>query len=271
MAKRLEGRVAIVTGAGSSGPGWGNGKAAAVLYAREGAKVVCADIEPAAARETAEIIRGEGNVAETVACDVSKSADVEALVARTRAAFGGRIDILHNNVGIAVLGGPVELDEADWDRAAAVNIKSMYLTCKHVLPVMAAQAPYAHGLRGAIVNISSIAGIRWLGVSYAAYSTTKGAALPFTRSVALEYAPRGIRANAILPGLMNTPMVRERVLQGSYGETEAEMVRKRDAQCPMGRMGDAWDVAHAALFLVSDEAKYITGAELVVDGGWTAV
>lgn len=269
MTRRLEGRVAIVTGAGSSGPGWGNGKAAAVLYAREGARVVCADIALAAARETAEIIRGEGHVAETAACDVSNSADVEALVARTRAAFGGRIDILHNNVGIVTLGGPVELDEADWDRTAAVNIKSMYLTCKHVLPVMAAQEPNAHGLRGAIVNISSIAGTRWLGVSYAAYSTTKGAVLPFTRSVALEYAPLGIRANAILPGLMNTPMVRDRALQGSYGESEAEMVRKRDAQCPMGRMGDAWDVAQAALFLASDEAKYITGAELVVDGGLT--
>jgi len=269
MSGRLAGRIAIVTGAGSSGPGWGNGKAAAVLYAREGAKVLCADIDADAARETADIIRGEGGAAETIACDVSKAAQVEAMVAKARAAFGGRIDILHNNVGIAVAGGPVDLDEAAWDRVSAINIKSMFLTCKYVLPVMAAQAPNAHGLRGAIVNISSVAGIRWSGVSYIAYSTTKGAALPFTRSVALEYAPLGIRANAILPGLMNTPMVRGAAIQDSYGGNEAEMVRRRDAQCPMGKMGDAWDVAHAALFLASDDAKYITGAELIVDGGLT--
>ncbi len=271
MAKRLDGRIAIVTGAGSSGPGWGNGKAAAVLFAREGAKVLCSDINEAAARETAEIIGQEGGAAETFTCDVSRSDQVAAMVARCRAAFGGsgRIDILHNNVGIAVTGGPVDLLEADWDRVAAVNIKSMFLTCKHVLPVMLAQAPNAHGLRGAIVNISSIAGIRWTGVSYLAYSTMKGAALPFTRSVALEYAKHGIRANAILPGLMNTPMVRGAAIQNSYGGSEAELIRRRDAQCPMGKMGDAWDVAYAALFLASDEAKYITGAELVVDGGLT--
>jgi NAD(P)-dependent dehydrogenase (short-subunit alcohol dehydrogenase family) len=269
MPGRLAGKVAIVTGAGSSGPGWGNGKAAAVLFAREGAKVLCADVSEAAARETADIIGREGGAGEVFACDVSKSDQVAAMVARCRDAFGGRIDILHNNVGIAVTGGPVELSEAEWDRVNAVNIKSMFLTCKHVLPVMAAQAPNAHGLRGAIVNISSVAAIRWSGVSYLAYSVSKGAALPLTRSVALEYAKLGIRANAILPGLMNTPMVRGPAIQNSYGGSEDEMVRRRDAQCPMGKMGDAWDVAYAALFLASDEAKYITGAELVVDGGLT--
>ncbi len=269
MVDRLKGKVAIVTGAGSRGPGVGNGKAAAVLFAREGARVLCSDINEAAARETADIIRQEGGAAEVFACDVSKSDQVAAMVARCRAAFGGRIDILHNNVGIAVTGGPVDLSEDDWDRVSAVNIKSMFLTCKHVLPVMLAQAPNPHGLRGAIVNISSVAGIRWSGVSYLAYSTTKGAALPFTRSVALEYAKHGIRANAILPGLMNTPMVRGPAIQDSYGGNEAEMVRRRDAQCPMGKMGDAWDVAYAALFLASDEAKYVAGAELVVDGGLT--
>ena len=267
MARRLAGKIAIVTGAGSSGPGWGNGKAAAALFAREGAKVLCSDMNEAAARETADIIRKEGGGADTFACDVSKSAEVEAMVAHCRRVFGGRIDILHNNVGIAVTGGPVELSEADWDRVSAVNIKSMFLTCKYVLPVMVAQAPNEHGQRGAIVNISSLAAIRWSGVSYIAYSTTKGAALPFTRSVALEYARHGIRANAILPGLMNTPMVRGAAIQDSYGGNEAELVRRRDAQCPTGKMGDAWDVAYAALFLASDEAKYITGAELIVDGG----
>ncbi len=269
MTARLKDRIAIVTGAGSSGPGWGNGKAAAVLFAREGARVLCSDINEAAARETAAIIRKEGGAAEVFACDVSQSDQVAAMVKGCREAFGGRIDILHNNVGIAVTGGPVELSEADWDRVSAINIKSMFLTCKHVLPVMMAQAPNEHGMRGAIVNISSVAGIRWSGVSYLAYSVTKGAALPFTRSVALEYAKHGIRANAILPGLMNTPMVRGAAIQNSYGGSEAEMIRRRDAQCPMGKMGDAWDVAYAALFLASDEAKYVTGAELVVDGGLT--
>src|SRR5262249_389184 len=153
---------------GSSGPGWGNGKAAAVLFAREGAKVLCSDINEAAARETAAIITKEGGAAEVFACDVSKSDQVAAMAAHCQAAFGarggGRIDILHNNVGIAVTGGPVDLSEAEWDRVSAVNIKSMFLTCKYVLPVMVAQPPNAAGLRGAIVNISSVAGIRWSGV-----------------------------------------------------------------------------------------------------------
>ncbi len=270
MAKRLEAKISIVTGAGSSGPGWGNGKAAAVLYAREGARVLAADINEAAARETQALVRAEGGTCEIFAGDVARAADVAAMVAACRTAFGGRIDILHNNVGIAVTGGAVELDEAEWRRVTDINLTSMFLTCKHVLPVMAAQAANQSGLRGAIVNISSIAGIRWGGVPYIAYSTTKGAILPFTRSVALQYAPQGIRANAILPGLMDTPMVRGAAIQSQYGADEAEMVRKRNAQCPMGKMGDAWDVAYAALFLASDEAKYITGAELVVDGGISA-
>lgn len=269
MAGRLAGKVALVTGAGSAGPGWGNGKAASVLYAREGASVMAADVNLAAARETAAIVAGEGGRAEAVACDVSRADEVAAMVAATVARFG-RLDVLHNNVGIAVTGGPTALSEAEWDRVAAVNLKSLFLTCKHALPVMDAQAPNAHGLRGAIVNIASIAGIRWTGVSYISYSTTKGAILPFTRSVALEYAKRGIRANCILPGLMDTPMVRGAAIAGAYaGGDIDEMVRIRNAQCPTGKMGDAWDVAYAALYLASDEAKYVTGAELVVDGGLT--
>jgi NAD(P)-dependent dehydrogenase (short-subunit alcohol dehydrogenase family) len=262
MAQRLEGKVAIVTGAGSIGPGWGNGKAAAVLFAREGAKVLAADIDPKAAEETRAIIAREGGRAEAIACDVSRADRVEAMVNRCIQAFG-RVDILHNNVGIMATGGPVELAEADWDRLAAVNIKSMFLTCKYVLPQMEKQGG------GVIVNIASIAGIRYLGVPYIAYNTTKGAVMPFTRSVALQYARANIRCNCILPGLMDTPMV-EHSLAGAYAAGDiAKMKAIRDAQCPMGRMGDAWDVAHAALFLASDEAKYITGAELVVDGGLT--
>ncbi|HXQ65778.1 MAG TPA: SDR family NAD(P)-dependent oxidoreductase [Alphaproteobacteria bacterium] len=261
MAARLEDKVALVTGAGSIGPGWGNGKAAAVLFAREGAKVLAADLRLAAALETKRIIEGEGGVCEAVACDVSKAKEVAAMVEACMKAFG-RIDVLHNNVGIVEVGGPVETSEESWDRVNDVNLKSMFLTCKHSLPHMERQG------KGAIVNIASISGIRWTGVPYVSYSATKAAVIHFTRVVALQYARAGIRANSILPGLMNTPMVHASLV-GAYGANAEEMVRKRDAQCPMGRMGDAWDVAHAALFLASDEAKYITGTELIVDGGLT--
>ena len=262
MADRLKDKIALVSGAGSVGPGWGNGKAAAVLYAREGAKIMCADINLDAATETRDIIRSEGGAAEAIQCDVSQSAPVKAMAESCKDAFG-RIDILHNNVGILEIGGPVDLSEEDWDKVNNVNLKSMFLTCKHVLPIMEAQG------KGAIVNISSIAGIRWLGVPYLVYNTTKAAVNHFTRMVAMEYAPKGIRANAILPGLMETPMV-EQALADFYADGDIdEMFRKRAAQAPMGHGGDAWDVAYAAVYLASDEAKYVTGAELVVDGGLT--
>ncbi|MAE66297.1 MAG: 3-oxoacyl-ACP reductase [Phycisphaeraceae bacterium] len=262
MALRLENKVAIVTGAGSSGPGWGNGKAAAVLFAREGASVLAVDVNEEAAAETASIIASEGGRCTVRIVDVTRADDVEAMAAACVDVYG-RIDILHNNVGIIGLGGPVETSEQEWDRVNDVNLKSMFLTCKAVLPRMAAQGG------GAIVNISSVAGIRHLGVDYVSYSVTKGAIIPFTRSVAMQYADRGIRANAILPGFMNTPMIVE-PLRDAYGAGDVDrMIAVRDAMCPMGKMGDAWDVAYAALFLASDEAKYITGAELVVDGGLT--
>jgi NAD(P)-dependent dehydrogenase (short-subunit alcohol dehydrogenase family) len=262
MGERLKDKVALVTGAGSIGPGWGNGKAAAVLFAREGARVLAVDINPEAAAETKAIVEAEGGACETYAGDVSKPGDVQAMVVACIAAFG-RIDVLHNNVGIVAVGGPVETSEESWNRVTDVNLKSMFLTCKYVLPEMERQGG------GVIVNIASIAGIRWTGVPYISYASTKAAAIQFTRVVALQYARKGIRANSILPGLMNTPMVHASLV-AAYGADAEEMVRKRDAQCPMGRMGDAWDVAHAALFLASDEARYITGTELVVDGGLTA-
>ena len=262
MTGRLAGKVAIVTGAGSVGPGWGNGKAVAALFAREGARVLCVDRNPAAAAETESIIVGEGNVGAAHVADVSDAAAVEGLVARCLELYG-RVDVLHNNVGILEVGGPVEASEESWDRVMAVNLKSMFLTCKHALPVMVRQGA------GAIVNVASVAGIRWLGVPYISYHASKAGVLQFTKAVALEYADRGVRANAILPGLMNTPMIVE-PLKDAYGEGGVEtMVRERAKQCPMGRMGDAWDVAHAALFLASDEARYVTGADLVVDGGLT--
>lgn len=263
MHGRLKDRVAIVVGAGSSGAGWGNGKATAVLFAREGAKVACVDINEAAARETVQIIADEGHEAVALQADVTRADAVEAVVSGCAARWG-RIDILQNNVGILDSSGPVELSEAEWDKVISVNLKPMFLTCKYVLPVMERQG------KGAIVNVGSIAGLRWLGVPYIAYSTTKGAIPPFTRSIALQYAAKGIRANAVLPGLMNTPMIRE-PLKDAYADGDVDkMIEIRDAQCPMGHMGDAWDVAMASLFLVSDEARYITGTELVVDGGITA-
>lgn len=264
MAGRLEGRTALVIGAGSIGPGWGNGKATAVLMAREGARVACADINPDAAEETRSLIAAEGGEAIAIACNAAVSADVAAAVAATLKAFG-RLDILDNNVGIAVTGGVVELDEADWDRSMAVNVKSMFLGMKHAIPAM------LEGGGGAIVNISSIASIRHIGVSYAAYNASKAAVNHLTSVTAVEYAARGIRVNAVLPGLMKTPMVAHSPgLAAAYAQGDVEeMWRKRDAQVPMGHMGDAWDVARAALFLVSDEARYITGHSLVVDGGLT--
>lgn len=263
MTGRLRDKVALVMGAGSSGEGWGNGKAASVLFAREGARVACVDLDLAAAEETAALIAGEGGEALALQADVSRADQVAACVAEAVRRFGG-IDVLDNNVGILTVGGPVETSEADWDRVLAVNLKSMYLSCKSVVPVMLEQG------RGAIVNIASIAAIRHIGVDYTTYYASKGGVVSFTRGLALQYAGQGIRANVILPGLMNTPMIRE-PLKDVYAQGDIDkMVEIRDAQCPMGHMGDAWDVAHAALFLASDEARYVTGTELVVDGGITA-
>jgi len=262
--ERLKGKTAIVVGAGSIGPGWGNGKATAVTFAREGAQVFCVDRSAAAARETVEIITSEGGKAAAFAADASRAADIEAMVAACLKAYG-RIDVLNNNVGIAETGSVVEVSEADWDRVFAVNLKSAFLAMKHVIPVMTKQGG------GSIINISSIASIRHLGISYVTYGTTKAAMNQMTRTTAVEFAAKNIRVNAILPGLMKTPMVEHSAgLAASYAKGDIEaMWRARDAQVPMGHMGDAWDVANAALFLASDESKYVTGIELVVDGGIT--
>ena len=262
MGERLKDKVAIVTGAGSIGPGWGNGKATAVLFAREGAKVFAVDINPAAAEETKAIINAEGGRCTISATDVSKASDVKAMVEICLETYG-RIDILHNNVGIVEVGGCVEASEESWNHVNDVNLKSVFLTCKFVLPHMETQGG------GTIVNISSIASIRWLGVPYVSYSATKGGINQITKSIAIQYAKKNIRANAILPGFMNTPMVAEG-LADAYADGDVEkMIEIRDNLCPTGKMGDAWDVAYAALFLASDESKYITGTELVVDGGLT--
>ena len=264
MAGRLAGKTALVIGAGSIGPGWGNGKATAVLFAREGARVMCVDVNEVAARETAELVARDGGEAHALQADASSGAGVERVVAACVERFG-RIDVLDNNVGIAEVGGVVELSEAAWDRVFAINLKSCFLAMKHVIPIMERQGG------GSIVNISSVASIRYLGVVYATYYATKAAMNHLTRTTAAQYAAKNIRVNAILPGLMKTPMVEKSAgLAHSYAQGDVEaMWRARDAQVPMGRMGDAWDVANAALFLACDESRYVTGIELVVDGGLT--
>jgi NAD(P)-dependent dehydrogenase (short-subunit alcohol dehydrogenase family) len=264
MVDRLKGKVALVLGAGSIGPGWGNGKAASVAFAREGARVVCADINLAAAEETAALIGKEGGESIALRADATKSAEVEALVVAAAKQYGG-LDILDNNVGVAVVGGVVEFPEADWDRVMAINLKSAFLGMKYAIPAMAKRGA------GSIINISSIAALRYTGVPYASYYASKAALSHLTRTTAAQYAPQKIRVNAILPGLMETPMVAHAAgLAKSYARGDVEeMWRVRARQVPMGFGGDAWDVANAAVFLASDEARYITGIDLVVDGGIT--
>jgi NAD(P)-dependent dehydrogenase (short-subunit alcohol dehydrogenase family) len=261
---RLKGKIAVVVGAGSVGPGWGNGKATAVTFAREGAEVLCVDRNASAAEETVKIIASEGGNATAFTADVSRAVEVEAMVEACLKIYD-RIDVLDNNVGIAEMGSVIEVSEAEWDRVFAVNLKSAFLTMKHVIPVMRRQGG------GSIINISSIASIRHLGISYVTYATSKAAMNQMTRTTAVEFAAGRIRVNAILPGLMKTPMVEHSAgLAASYAKGDIEaMWRARDAQVPMGHMGEAWDVANAALFLASDESRYITGIELVVDGGIT--
>ena len=263
MAGRLEGKVAIVTGAGASGPGMGNGKACAIHYAREGAKVYALDINRAALADTEAIIKREGNTVVGAVCDVTNSDAIARMVQDCVKAFG-HIDVLHNNVGILDVDGPVDLPEGTWDRVIDTNVKSMFLTCKHVLPVMERQG------KGAIVNISSIAAIRTWGAPALAYNTSKAAILQLTRSIALEYARKGIRANVIMPGVIDTPLINE-PLKPDHTPEEIERIRaERHNMIPLGRMGDPFEIAKAAAFLASDDASYITGVELIVDGGLTS-
>jgi NAD(P)-dependent dehydrogenase (short-subunit alcohol dehydrogenase family) len=255
---KLQDRVAIVFGAGSVGEGWGNGKASAVAYARAGARVACIDMNENAAKATADIITSESGSAIALQADVTKLDEVRAATIATVEALG-RLDVLHNNVGITAAGGPVEASEESWDRVMNVNVKSMFFTCKCALPIMVEQG------RGVIINISSLAGIRWTGYNYSSYYASKAAVINFTRGVAIEYAARGIRANSILPGLMDTPHIYQQIT-AFYGSVE-EMIQARHRMSPTGKMGTAWDVANAAVFLASDDAAYINGVELPVDGG----
>jgi NAD(P)-dependent dehydrogenase (short-subunit alcohol dehydrogenase family) len=260
VSGRLAGKAAIVVGAGSTpGETMGNGRATAILFAREGAKLLLVDRHAASAEETRALIDAEGGESLVCEADVTRDGDCERIAERCAEAYG-RIDVLHNNVGIGDAGGPVELAEKDWNRVIDVNLKSMYLTCKHALPHM------ERGGGGTIVNVSSMAAVRFGPIPMLAYSASKAGVNALTRSVAMQYAERGIRANAIMPGLIETPMAMEGITARANIARE-DLKRIRDAAVPMKHMGDAWDIAAAALFLASDEAKYITGVVLPVDGG----
>ncbi|MDB5589829.1 SDR family NAD(P)-dependent oxidoreductase [Enterovirga sp.] len=258
----LEGKVAIVMGCGSSGPGWGNGKATAVLFARQRATLVGTDRNIQAAEETARIIAEEGGEAHVESCDATRGSDVEAFIRRTHARFG-RIDILVNNVGQSEPGGPVDMAEEVWEAQFQLNATTAFLACKHVIPIMERQGG------GAIVNVSSVAALRYIGKPQVGYSAAKAALIQFTKTTAVIHAPKRVRLNCVVPGLMHTPLVNRLADKYAAGDYDG-FVQKRHDQVPMGRMGDAWDVAHAALFLASDEARYVTGTEIVVDGGITA-
>jgi NAD(P)-dependent dehydrogenase (short-subunit alcohol dehydrogenase family) len=263
VSGRLAGKVAIVVGAGQTpGDTIGNGRATAILFAREGARVVAVDRNLDSARESVEAIEKEGGEASAVRADATHAADCEALI-RACVETHGRIDILHNNVGIGGGdAGPAHVSEEAWDHILTVNLKSVILPCKYALPVMREQRS------GSIINISSAAAVCSTGI--VAYKTSKAGVNAYTQSLAIGNAKYGIRANVIMPGLMNTPMAIEGIA-AARGVSKQELIRQRDALVPLrGKMGTAWDVAHAALFLASDEAAFITGVALPVDGGQSA-
>lgn len=261
----LSNKIAIVTGAGSVGPGWGNGKATAVLLARQGAKLFAIDVNESAAIETRDLIQEEGGESIAHRCDMTKSAEVKAAVDACMERYGA-IDILVNNVGGSAAGDPVSMSEEVWDAQLDLNLKTAFLGCKHVLPIMERQQS------GAIVNMSSIAGLRQhiAGRVNVAYSAAKLGLIGFSHSTAMKYVKKGIRCNTVVIGVMHTPLVEQRLMKQLGAGDAASLIAQRHAQVPIGRMGDAWDAAHAVLFLVSEEARYITGTEIIVDGGISA-
>jgi NAD(P)-dependent dehydrogenase (short-subunit alcohol dehydrogenase family) len=263
VSGRLAGKLAIVMGAGQTpGDTIGNGRATALLFAREGARVVAVDRRLDSAEETVEQIHDEDGEADAVRADATSEAEVAALVAECVRRYG-RIDVLHNNVGIGGGdAGPAYVSEEAWDRILAVNLKSVIFPCKHVLPVMRAQKG------GAITNVSSIAAV--CATPTVAYKTSKAGLNAYTQSLAIGNAKYGVRANVIMPGLMETPMAIEGISE-ALGIPKQKLIEQRNAQVPLGgRMGTAWDVAWAAVFLASDEARFITGVLLPVDGGQSA-
>jgi NAD(P)-dependent dehydrogenase (short-subunit alcohol dehydrogenase family) len=260
---RLAGRTAVISGAGSVGPGWGNGRATAVIFAREGAAVHLTDRDEESLEATAEQIRAEGGTVRTQLLDVTEPAAVEAYFERT-GRQAGRIDILVNNVGGSRAGGVAELSLEDWDAQLRTNLTSAFLACKQVVPVM------RRGGGGAIVNTASASGLRWTGAAQVGYAAAKAAVVQLSRVTAVQYAPDGIRVNTVVPGQLHTPMVEARLAGQRAAGDVAKLLAQRQARIPLGFMGDGRDTAYAALFLASDEARFVTGTEIVVDGGMTA-
>jgi NAD(P)-dependent dehydrogenase (short-subunit alcohol dehydrogenase family) len=263
MAGRLANKIALISGAGCVGPGWGNGRAMAVRFAEEGAKVFAADRDLASMEETVARVQGVGGTIETRQCDVTDAKAVAAMVDAC-ANLWGTVDVLVNNVGGSAAGGPVEMAEEVWDSQVDSNLKSVFLTCKYVLPVMERQKS------GAIVNVASTSGLRWTGSAQVAYAATKAGVMQLSRVLAVQYAARGIRVNCVVPGQLHTPMVETRLAgQRAGGDVEA-LLKQRVGRIPLGFMGDGRDTANAALFLACEESRFVTGTEIVVDGGMTA-
>jgi NAD(P)-dependent dehydrogenase (short-subunit alcohol dehydrogenase family) len=263
MGKRLANKIAIVTGAGSVGPGWGNGRATAVRFVEEGAKVFAVDRNLDSVAETIERAKEHSGAIATHQCDVTSSTAVAAMVKACMDKWG-RIDVLVNNVGGSAHGGPVELPEEAWDAQISINLTSVFLTCKHVLPIMEKQAS------GSIINLASTSGIRWTGSAQVGYAATKAGVIQLSRVVAVQYAAKGIRVNSIVPGQLHTPMVEARLAKQRAGGDVEALLKQRLKRIPMGFAGDGRDTANAAVFLASDEARWITGTEIVVDGGMSA-
>jgi NAD(P)-dependent dehydrogenase (short-subunit alcohol dehydrogenase family) len=266
---RLAGKVALVVGGGSIGPGWGNGKAAAVLYALEGAKVLVIDLRREAADETVDIISTAGGSASATAADATDEGAVAGFV-KTCIDIYGRIDVLHNNVGGQGTGRSLKsITVADWNATLARNLTSAMLSCRAVVPIMEAQGG------GSIVNVSSISSLRHLNVPTAVYAAAKGGLNEFSKNIALQHASKGVRVNCVLPGYIDTPFIRRKIGGRPNYEIKGfksaeEYSAARNEVIPMRRMGTGWDVAYACLFLASDESSYITATTIVVDGGVTA-
>jgi NAD(P)-dependent dehydrogenase (short-subunit alcohol dehydrogenase family) len=263
MAGRLQGKTAIVTGAGSVGGGWGNGRATAYVFAREGARVLAVDRDPEPLKATLDLIAEAGGTAHGFTCDVTDTGQVRDMVVAATDAFGG-LDVLVNNVGGSRHGGPTDLDEAGWQAQLDLNLTSVYLGCRHAIPAMRERGG------GAIVNLASTSGMRFTGSPQVAYASAKAAIIQLSKVTAVEHAPHGIRVNTVVPGQLHTPMVEARLAGQRAGGDVEKLLATRVARIPLGFMGDGRDTAHAALFLASDEARFVTGTEIVVDGGMTA-
>jgi len=263
MSLRFANKVAIVTGAGCVGAGWGNGRAIAVRLAEEGARVLAVDRDRARLDETLELAGAARASITPWVCDVTSSDSVAAMAAACLQTYG-TIDILVNNVGGSAAGGPVELAEDAWDSQIDINLKSVFLTCKHVLPTLLAKGA------GSIVNISSTSGMRRTGSAQVAYAATKAGVIQMSRVIAVQHAAKGVRVNSVVPGQLHTPMVETRLARQRAGGDVEALLAQRQKRIPLGFMGDGRDTASAVLFLASDEARFITGTELVVDGGMTA-